>query len=87
MMSFAQFQENVFDNEQSKMTRENDVTQSTAFEEDQTTASALPPGSDQPEAPGNPGEPVPINGAIPVLILTAVVLVFYYKRKKNKINI
>ncbi len=86
-MSFAQFQENTFDNEQTKMARETAVTQSATFEEDQTTASALPPVGDQPEAPGNPGEPVPINGALPVLILTAVTLVFYYKRKKNKINI
>ena len=87
VMSLAQFKENAFDNESSKMTQENAISQESAFEDQQASASALPPGGDQPEAPGNPGEPVPINGLIPVLIISGIALVVYYKRKNNKINI
>ena len=87
IMSFAQFKENAFDNEQSKVSQENAVNQTSAFEEEPTTASALPPGGEQPEGPGNPGEPVPINGFVPVLLLTGIMLAIYYQRKKNKINI
>ncbi|UQB68747.1 hypothetical protein [Epilithonimonas zeae] len=87
VMSFAQFKENAFDNEQSKVSQENAVNQTSAFEEEPTTASALPPGGEQPEGPGNPGEPVPINGFVPVLLLTGIMLAIYYQRKKNKINI
>jgi len=87
-MSFAQFKENAFDNEHSKVNQENAANQNSTFEAEQSSASALPPGGEQPENPGNPGDPpVPINGLIPILLLSGLVLVVYYQRKNNKINI
>lgn len=87
-MSFAQFKENAFDNnEHSKVNQENAANQNSTFEAEQSSASALPPGGEQPENPGNPGEPVPINGVIPILLLSGLALAVYYQRKNNKINI
>lgn len=69
VMSLAQFRENAFDNEHSRIDQEN-TAQSSTFETDQSSASALPPGDEQPENPGNPGEPVPITGLTPILLLS-----------------
>ncbi|MEC5156964.1 hypothetical protein [Chryseobacterium sp. MP_3.2] len=45
--------------------------------------NAEPFKDELPQGPGNPGEPVPINGYIPVLILTAVGIIMYRNMQKN----
>lgn len=37
------------------------------------------------KGPGNPGDPVPIDGYLPVLLLAAGGMIVYYTRKRNKI--
>ena len=47
--------------------------------------NAKPYKDDLPQGPGNPGDPVPIDSLIPVLILTAVGIITYRSIKKNAI--
>ena len=51
------------------------------------TSSVGPVGGEHPEGPGNPGEPVPIDGYLPLLLLSGAVLVFYSLKRNKKINI
>ena len=90
VLSYAQFKDNAFDNEHSKLNQQNsqelsatEINQGNTFDQEQ---SAVPQGGEQPEGPGNPGEPVPINGVVPILILSGLSLIFYYQRKNRKIN-
>jgi len=54
--------------------------------DNESSSAGLVGGNEQPEAPGNPGEPVPIDGYLPLLLLSAAVLIFYAQRKKIEIN-
>lgn len=96
-MSFAQFKENVFDQNQVPAEQQNSPNLNAAQQaeaapvlapdgEASESAMGVPGPGDQEEGPGNPGEPVPINGYIPVLLLSGLALIFYSQRNK-KINI
>lgn len=96
ILSFAQFTENVFAQDQAtadqqaldKIPNEAEATQTfTPVEEEQSSLIGAPGPGDQEEGPGNPGNPVPINGYIPVLLAGALSLIIYYQRKNRKINI
>lgn len=57
-----------------------------AFEN--TDREIVKPNTEGPETaknPGNPGDPVPINDYIPILILTAFGIIFYKTRKKRNL--
>lgn len=36
--------------------------------------------------PGNPGDPVPIDGYLPILLFAAGGMIVYFSRKKSKLN-
>lgn len=90
-MSLAQFKDNVFDQEQSKVGNESSRDlNATAQSESVQTFDPNTDTSDSPTesiGPGNPGEPVPIDGYLPFLLIGSLGLVFYYQRKNKKINI
>ncbi|WDF48307.1 hypothetical protein PQ459_07460 [Chryseobacterium sp. KACC 21268] len=90
-MSFAQFTDNVFDQNQStsgaSKTEANPGTYNPNETEQTSSSIGVPGPGDHEEAPGNPGEPVPINGYIPVLLLAGLTLIIYYQKKNKKINI
>ena len=81
LMAGAQFQENTFDN-QSNQTVQNSSADDNTFENGQSS-TGVPVGGEHEEGPGNPGEAVPINGVVPVLLLTGMALLAYFY-KKNK---
>jgi len=85
VLSMAQFKDNVFDSDQSKVEqRSHDAELAQAsdrntFEngvEDNTNGTA--------NKPGNPGEPAPIDDYVPYLLGGAVFLIAYSQRKKIK---
>ncbi len=39
------------------------------------------------DGPPNPSDPVPIDDYIPILLITAGVMIVYYARKRNKLHI
>jgi hypothetical protein len=86
VMSFAQFKDNVFDQEQSKVEQRQSQDQSAQVE-------AYDPNGEYSDenvesiGPGNPGEPAPIDGMVPFLLLVGLGLIFYYQRKNKKISI
>ena len=89
-MSFAQFQDNVFEQEKSTSTQQTDLN-ATAKTDDGTaegnqSSFGVPGPGEQEEGPGNPGEPVPVDGYIPLLLLSGLFLMVYYQTKKRKIN-
>lgn len=99
-MSFAQFKDNVFDQDQAAPNQ--DQHSPNVMEPNQTEAAPMMVPNDQvssesaigvpgpgehEEGPGNPGEPVPINGYIPFLIVSAFALILYTQRKNKKVNI
>lgn len=96
-MSFAQFKENVFDQDQAPANQNTQsldaVGQAEASpmlapdSEVSESAIGVPGPGDQEEGPGNPGEPVPVDGYLPLLLLGGFVLIFYSHRKIKKINI
>lgn len=79
LMAGAQFKENTFDN-QSNQTVQNSSDDDNTFENGQSS-TGVPVGGEHEE--GNPGEAVPINGVVPVLLLTGMALLAYFY-KKNK---
>lgn len=97
-MSFAQFKENVFDQDQVPAEQQNSPSLGTAQQTEagpvlgpdgevsSESAMGVPGPGDQEEGPGNPGEPVPIDGYVPVLLLSGLALIFYSQRNK-KVNI
>lgn len=100
VMSFAQFTDNVFEQQHStaapqQSTNMNSATQAEANqnsfapqEENQSSSLVGVPGpGEHEEGPGNPGEPVPINDYIPYLLILGVFLMIYYQIKNKKINI
>lgn len=85
-VSFAQFQDNVF--EQDKSTTLQQETSIGIQDEGGQSSSLVPGPGEQEEGPGNAGdEPVPIDGLLPFLFLTGLVFIIYYKGKNKKINI
>ncbi|SMP94837.1 hypothetical protein SAMN05421679_106155 [Epilithonimonas pallida] len=103
VICLAQFRaENEFDNNNQIQSNEqqsnhnvdpNDPTQvqsapnNTFNENEEQNSNLVPNGGEHPEGPGNPGEPVPINSLIPVLLLSGMSLMIYYQRKNKKTNI
>ena len=81
LMSAAQFKENTFDN-QSNQNVQPSSSDNNTFENGQSS-TGVPVGGEHEEGPGNPGEPVPINGVVPVLLITSIALLAYF-HKKNK---
>lgn len=81
LVSYAQFQDNVFEKDQAK-TDQSTASDTNTF--DSQSRTGVPNGGEQGEGPGNPGEPVPINGLVPVLLLSGILIaVFYQKRVQN----
>lgn len=85
-VSFAQFQDNVFEQDKSATLQQET---STGTQDEGGQSSSLVPGpGEQEEGPGTPGEePVPIDGFLPFLFLTGLFFIIYYKGKSKKINI
>jgi len=86
VMSFAQYKDNVFDQDQSK------VEQRQAQDQNAQVGAYDPNGESsdgnvESIGPGNPGEPAPIDGLLPFLLMAGFGLIFYYQRKNIKINI
>ncbi|WP_072998094.1 hypothetical protein [Epilithonimonas mollis] len=86
-MCFAQYQNNVFEKDQAKNDQQSTVSGNDNTFDSQQSAKGVPDGGEQEEGPGNPGDPVPINRLVPVLLLSGVVLVIYYQRNNSKINV
>lgn len=96
-MSFAQYTDNVFDQNKAPTGESAGLDRSTQAEEnsgvfapteeDQSSSLGVPGPGEHEEAPGNPGEPVPINDYIPYLVVVGLFLIVYYQRKNKKINI
>ncbi|WP_312822108.1 hypothetical protein [Epilithonimonas sp.] len=84
-VSFAQFQDNVFEQDKSTtLHNQSDVNNSTKIGTD-TQVDGTQSSS---AGPGNPGpEPVLIDGFLPFLFLTGLVFIIYYREKSKKINI
>lgn len=80
-MAGAQFKENTFD-QQSDQNMHTNSDDDNTFENGQSS-TGVPVGGEHEEGPGNPGEAVPINGVVPVLLLTGMALLAYFY-KKNK---
>lgn len=100
VMSFAQYSDNMFDQNQTttgqqqpsstNVASQAEANQNTYIptEAEQSSSSIGVPGpGDQEEGPGNPGEPVPINDYIPYLLTVGVFLMIYYQVKNKKVNI
>lgn len=92
-MSFAQFQDNAFEQKKSTVQQQsemNGLTQENGTEnpsgENQSSLGVPDPG-DHEEGPGNPEEPVPINGFVPLLLVAGLSFIIYFERKNRKINI
>lgn len=98
VMSFAQFSDNVFD--QDRAEPEKVAPRLAEPAQAEAVPSMVPDDevfkesdggvitSEDPEGrPGNPGEPVPVDAYLPLLLLSAVALIFYYQKKNRKINI
>ena len=88
-MSFAQFKDNVFDQNKPSTSAQTADSQSAFGAEDETTnntSSGVPSPGEHEEGPGNPG-PVPIDGSLTFLLLTGFVLILYFQHKNKKINI
>jgi hypothetical protein len=80
LMAGAQFKENTFDN-QSNQTVQNSSDDDNTFEMDSHLLVSL--WEESTKKKSNPGEAVPINGVVPVLLLTGMALLAYFY-KKNK---
>lgn len=76
-LSFAQFQDNVFENE--KRDAQQKPNSSSTESEDG------PPQRDT--QPGGPGEPVPIDDYIPWLLFAGMSIIIYSQRENKKVNI
>ncbi|WP_374442496.1 hypothetical protein [Epilithonimonas sp.] len=83
LMSAAQFKENTFD-QQSDQNMHTNSNDNNTFENGQS-ATGVPVGGEHEEGPGNPGEPVPIDGLVPVLLLSSVALLAYFHRKNKSL--
>lgn len=95
VMSFAQFKDNVFEQNNATLQPQSEVsslnqtaTDGTGTSTEGTQSSFGVPGpGEQEEGPGNPGEPVPIDGFVPFLLFAGLAFIIYYERKNKKINI
>lgn len=86
-MSFAQFQDNVFEKDKTVVQSDAQSASEATASDSQSSFGRIPDPGDQEEGPGNPGEPVPVDAYIPSLLLVGLSLVVYYQRKNRKINI
>ncbi|MCG2791929.1 MAG: hypothetical protein L6262_00070 [Weeksellaceae bacterium] len=98
VMSFAQFSDNVFDQDRAGEARpapnltapapaQTIPTMAPVEEVSAENSTGVPGPGQHEEGPGNPGEPVPVDAYLPLLLLSAVALIFYYQKKNRKINI
>ncbi|RRQ45324.1 hypothetical protein DTW91_10670 [Chryseobacterium sp. SC28] len=97
-MSFAQFSNNVFDQDRAEPEKvaprlaepaQAEAVPSMVPDDEVFTepSTDLPDSGELERGPSNPGETVPVNGYLPLLLLSAVALIFYYQKKNRKINI
>jgi len=92
-MSFAQFQDNAFEQNKPTVQKQSDINSSAeangTFDSARESQSSLgvPGPGDHEEGPGNPGEPVPIDGLVPLLLIAGLSFIVYFERKNKKINI
>ena len=87
-VSFAQFQDNVFEQDKSASVQHRsgaDVQGDAGQSSSGTLSSADDNQGGPPASPGD--EPVPIDGFLPFLFLTGLVFIIYYRGKHKKINI
>lgn len=87
MLAFGQTERNIFDGEEASETTSKfsgpkiEDRAETKWEKDTN-----PQGK-----PGNPGSPpnegVPIDGALPLLLIAGSVIIFYYVKRQKSINI
>jgi len=96
VMCFAQFQDNAFEqNNSATLQHQSDANSSAQAGTNGTdtpsggsqSSFGVPGPGEQEEGPGNPGEPVPINGYIPLLLITGFAFIIYRERKNKKVNI
>lgn len=87
-ISFAQFQDNVFEKDKSTVQQsQSTIDDGTSAGTADQSAFGVPAPGDQEEGPGNPGEPVPIDGYVAFLLLGGLSLIFYHKRKDKEVKI
>lgn len=99
-MSFAQFRDNVFEQQQQSTAGQQQSAPLNAATQAETNASfgsestsesssaiGVPGPGEHEEGPGNPGEPVPIDDYVPYLLVISLFLMIYYQAKNKKINI
>lgn len=83
-VTFAQFQDNLFEKEKATAKPTSEISTNAEAE---TTLDVDASSADEGN-PGNPGdEPVPIDDYLPVLLLSGFALVVYYQRRNKEINI
>lgn len=87
-MSFAQFHDNVFEQNSTATVQPQTEADGTEVPAGGSQSSFGVPGpGEQEEGPGNPGEPVPIDGYLPFLLIIGLAFTIYYERRNKKINI
>ncbi|KFC19995.1 hypothetical protein [Chryseobacterium sp. FH1] len=88
-MAFAQFQDNVFEQDKTVVQPKSELNATAEADDGQSSFGKVPDPGDQQEAgPGNPGDPVvSIDDYIPALLLSGLLLVVYYQRRNKKVNI
>lgn len=87
-VSFAQFQENVFEQDKSASGEQKARVETRGNDEQSSSETADSAEDDDDTPPPHPGEePVPIDGLLPFLFLTGLFFIIYYKGKNKKINI
>lgn len=85
VLSMAQFKDNVFDSDQSKVEqRTHDAELAQASDRNTFEEGAENNNDGTTSRPGNPGDPAPIDDYIPYLMGGAVILIAYSQRKKIK---
>jgi len=85
VLSMAQFKDNVFDSDQSKVEQRTHDAELAQASDRNTFGSGVEGNTNGTTSrPGNPGEPAPIDDYIPYLMGGALFLIAYSQRKKIK---
>lgn len=85
VLSMAQFKDNVFDSDQSKVEqRSHDAELAQASDKNTFENGVEDNTNGTTNKPGNPGDPAPIDDYIPYLMGGAVILIAFSQRKKIK---
>lgn len=85
VLSMAQYKDNVFDSDQSKVEqRSHDAELAQASDRNTFENGVEDNPTGTTNRPGNPGEPAPIDDYVPYLLGGAVLLMAYSQRKKIK---